>query len=491
MKFHNLLLFLVLITLQLERNECSRAEKSLMFDLFKPENYDPKIRPVMNASTTLTVGLTVALQQIISLNEKNQILTTSMYPIMNWTDEYLTWDPKNYSGIERIIVPSKDIWIPNILIYNSVVDSFHSVFPAKAIISYNGGVEWMPPGLFKTYCSVDTKYFPFDDQNCKIKFGIWEYDIKEVNLRLSEKVDTSEVTSKEWQLISMTAKRNSVKYPCCKLPFVDITFYLHMRRQTLFYGFNFILPCFLVNSLAILVFLLPADSGERITLSITILLALVVFLQILAETLPPTDIIPLLGNYFASSIVMVSSSVLVTVVSLNFHGKNATNAHAMPKWIRWLFLGLLPKYLKIKRPGEMSCKNKFVDVTKQYEEHDPVLIRQRWKLKNLNCNGTLVDKENNICITTNLKKPDISTTETSRELSRINRQLDKITSRMKDEDEDEKCALEWKFAAHVLDTFAIWFYTFYFVFTTFLTIGIAPGILLPYECDNSTSAPEN
>ena len=42
--------------------------------------------------------------------------------------------------------------------------------------------------------------------------------------------------------------------------------------------------------------------------------------------------------------------------------------------IRWLFLGLLPKYLKIKRPGEMSCKNKFVDVTKQYEEHDPVLI---------------------------------------------------------------------------------------------------------------------
>ncbi len=65
----------------------------------------------------------------------------------------------------------------------------------------------------------------------------------------------------------MKGKRNEVRYECCELPFVDVTYTLHVRRRTLFYGFNFILPCFLVNSLAILVFLLPADSGERITLS--------------------------------------------------------------------------------------------------------------------------------------------------------------------------------------------------------------------------------
>ena len=68
--------------------------------------------------------------------------------------------------------------------------------------------------------------------------------------------------------IAMNSQTNAVKYLCCKDPFMDITFFLHIKRQPLFYGFNFILPCFLVNALAVLVFLLPADSGERITLSL-------------------------------------------------------------------------------------------------------------------------------------------------------------------------------------------------------------------------------
>lgn len=65
----------------------------------------------------------------------------------------------------------------------------------------------------------------------------------------------------------MKGKRNEVHYKCCEYPYIDITYTLHIRRRTLFYGFNLILPCFLVNVLAVLVFLLPADSGERITLS--------------------------------------------------------------------------------------------------------------------------------------------------------------------------------------------------------------------------------
>ena len=41
------------------------------------------------------------------------------------------------------------------------------------------------------------------------------------------------------------------------------------------------------------------------------------------------------------------------------------------------------------------------------------------------------------------------------ELSRIRSQLEKITSKIQDEDEDEKVALDWKFAAHVLDTLVV------------------------------------
>jgi len=478
-------LLLLATVMSTSRVMCSEAERSLYRELFDSRDYDEKIRPVKYRNETIAVHMSLTLQQIVDLDEKNQILTTSMYPTWKWTDAFLAWTPQDYDNITHIFVPSKYVWKPDILIYNSAVDAFNAIYPSHCIIHFDGTVEWMPPGLFKTTCDVDIRYFPFDDQRCKIKFGTWAYDSEAVNLVLEKtSADYVNLTSKEWKLISMNGKRNSVKYPCCIPPFVDITYTLHIRRTTLFYGFNLILPCFLVNSLAVLVFLLPADSGERITLSITILLALVVFLQILAETLPPTDVIPLLGNYFASSIVMVTSSVLITVISLNFHHTNAANANAMSKYIRWLFLGVLPAILRIKRPGEISHKRMYID----HVDQDPnsllidetkiqiPLLHIRKRKKWDSPNGK------------KLQQPK-SAEGIYKQMGEILKELTFITDRIHNDDEDEKCALEWKFAAQVLDTAALWFFILYFIFTTFLTIGMAPGILLSHPPDHDHEGP--
>ena len=46
-----------------------------------------------------------------------------------------------------------------------------------------------------------------------------------------------------------------------------------------------------------LVFYLPPDSGEKVSLGVTVLLALTVFLLIVAETMPPqSENIPLIGE---------------------------------------------------------------------------------------------------------------------------------------------------------------------------------------------------
>jgi len=55
-------------------------------------------------------------------------------------------------------------------------------------------------------------------------------------------------------------------YECCKEPYPDVTFTVTMRRRTLYYGLNLLIPCVLISGLALLVFLLPADSGEKISL---------------------------------------------------------------------------------------------------------------------------------------------------------------------------------------------------------------------------------
>ena len=62
------------------------------------------------------------------------------------------------------------------------------------------------------------------------------------------------------------ATRNEVIYDCCPEPYLDITFVIKIRRRTLYYFFNLIVPCLLISSMAVLDFTLPPDSGEKLSL---------------------------------------------------------------------------------------------------------------------------------------------------------------------------------------------------------------------------------
>lgn len=60
--------------------------------------------------------------------------------------------------------------------------------------------------------------------------------------------------------------RHEVFYDCCAEPYPDVTFVVTLRRRTLFYALNLLIPCVLLSSMTLLVFLLPANSGEKISL---------------------------------------------------------------------------------------------------------------------------------------------------------------------------------------------------------------------------------
>lgn len=110
-----------------------------------------------------------------------------------------------------------------------------------------------------------------------------------------------------------------------------------LRRKTLFYTVNLIIPCVGISFLTVLVFYLPSDSGEKVrsnwysgpksilslpqvTLCISILLSLTVFFLLLAEIIPPTSLaIPLLGKYLLFTMILVTISICVTVGVLNVH----------------------------------------------------------------------------------------------------------------------------------------------------------------------------
>lgn len=66
--------------------------------------------------------------------------------------------------------------------------------------------------------------------------------------------------------IGVPGKRNQIYYNCCPEPYIDITFSIIIRRRTLYYFFNLIVPCVLIASMALLGFALPPDSGEKLSL---------------------------------------------------------------------------------------------------------------------------------------------------------------------------------------------------------------------------------
>jgi len=68
------------------------------------------------------------------------------------------------------------------------------------------------------------------------------------------------------QLTGVPGKRNEIYYNCCPEPYIDITFAILIRRKTLYYFFNLIVPCVLIASMALLGFTLPPDSGEKLSL---------------------------------------------------------------------------------------------------------------------------------------------------------------------------------------------------------------------------------
>ena len=81
-------------------------------------------------------------------------------------------------------------------------------------------------------------------------------------------------------------------------------------------------------SMAVLGFNFPPDSGEKVTLEITVLMSLTMFMNMVSSMQPPSSETPLIGTYFSCIMIMVASSVVCTIMILNYHHRLATT-HTM------------------------------------------------------------------------------------------------------------------------------------------------------------------
>ncbi|XP_010156709.1 PREDICTED: LOW QUALITY PROTEIN: acetylcholine receptor subunit delta, partial [Eurypyga helias] len=279
---------------------CVNQEERLIHHLFEEKGYDKEVRPVVSTDQVVDVYLALTLSNLISLKEVDETLTTNVWLEHGWTDYRLQWNKSEFGDIEVLRLPPNLLWLTH---------------------------KWLPPAMSRSTCPINVDFFPFDWQNCTLKF------------RCQGASQGRGRKNGEWEIIHRPARKNiHPDNPPESSEHQDITFYLIIKRKPLFYIINIVTPCILIAFMAILVFYLPADSGEKMTLVISVLLAQSVFLLLISQRLPATShAIPLIGKYLLFIMLLVTAvvviCVVICVVVLNFHFRTPST-HIMSDWVK-------------------------------------------------------------------------------------------------------------------------------------------------------------
>ncbi|XP_025022229.1 CHRNA7-FAM7A fusion protein-like [Python bivittatus] len=305
-------------------------------------------------------------------------------------------------------------------------------------------------------------------------------------------IDTSGyVSNGEWDLVGVPGSENKVFYECCREPYLDVTFVVVMRRRTLYYALNMLVPCLLLSAVTFLVFLLPADSGEKISLGITVLLSLTVFMLLVAEVMPATsDSVPLIGQYFASTMGMVGLSVMTTVFVLQYHHHDPEGG-SMPRWVQVLVLNWGAWLLRMRQPGEEPvgrppCAPSLLSCSSDNSDGGSPPTRPAGPIANGNLAYTGVP----VAAPFSTKPPVVprpflfspeppspipEDLLSAPQLSSILRELRYVAQRFRSQDVSRATCSQWKFAAAVIDRLCLVLFALFHIVCSIAILMAAPN----------------
>ncbi|XP_035531612.1 cholinergic receptor, nicotinic, beta 1 (muscle) like [Morone saxatilis] len=457
----------------------SETERRLHQKLF--ENYNMKVRPARYWEEKVMVRVGMTLSQLVSLNEKNEEMTTNVFMNLAWSDYRLSWNPQDYDNIDVLRIPPNKVWRPDVYLINNNDGQFDVALYVNVLVYSDGTVNWLPPAIYRSSCSIEVSYFPFDWQNCSMIFRSYTYDASEVELQYFLDDDGREIQE---IVIDENAFTENGEWAICHKPsrknikedlYEDITFYLIIQRKPLFYIINIIVPCILTSVLAIFVFYLPPGAGEKMTLSISVLIALTVFMLLLADKVPETSLgIPIIVNYVLFTMILVTFSVILSVVVLNLHHRTPST-HIMPNWVRKVFIHFLPKYIGMTRPNpeEPLLKEESSDDTpiQSFNGRQPggeyffrkinpdLVIPWRGRCESTVQLQRLPDTDSYcLILPPNLKSAIASITY--------------MAEQLKKQDTDDTMTGDWQFIALVVDRLFLWLFV---IITTLGTLAMVLG----------------
>ena len=155
-------------------------------------------------------------------------------------------------------------------------------------------MHWDFGGTIRTRCSVDITYYPYDTQTCSLTLGSWMYDHFEVDIFPVQDEFEDVISNSLWELKRIYTE----KFYRFNGTFAYLKYSYTYQRKPLYYEVNIFLPIIFLFVVAMGAFWIPADSGEKTSICITVLLAFSVYQLIITERTPVTsDVTPNISKY--------------------------------------------------------------------------------------------------------------------------------------------------------------------------------------------------
>ncbi|KAK3737655.1 hypothetical protein RRG08_066344 [Elysia crispata] len=285
----------------------------LMDDLF--QNYSTYVTPRLDPSQAVDLTCFVNYVSLLSLDNLAQEMTSQVLFNFGWTDELLAWNPQQYDNVSVIYPSAEMLWRPGFLLLNELSRSDSgSETTNLASVTFMGLVLWAQTLILKTQCSLDMSRFPFDEQVCRLHLymnrPIGEMKLKDWSVSFSSDVQTNG----EWEQIGTSGSLDPRDFG---LVYDTLYIEISLKRLSRYYLVNVIAPMLLLSSLCNVVFLVSAESGDKLSVALTLLLSESVFLSYTSSLMPKTsDELPILTLYFLCLLVVNTVSILATLLVL-------------------------------------------------------------------------------------------------------------------------------------------------------------------------------
>ncbi|KAK3785541.1 hypothetical protein RRG08_048675 [Elysia crispata] len=278
---------------------------------------DTRVHPSVNTSVPKQVHISLNLLSLREIVQTEQYFVMNAWLDVRWQDEIRSWDPDQHGGVRFVYPGMKGMWVPRVIVTNSIDErDVLGDDSAPLSLAWDGTARWYPGAVFYLSCPMDMTFFPFDRQRCRVHFLAEEYG-SDVNLMPSR--NTVNVDNYgghgEWELESTSVDSDVAGFEGVKIS--HLTYYFNFRRRSGFYLLNVLVPVILMSLLSPLVFVLPEESGERVSFSVTLLLSLAVFMGIVADNLPKTSKpLPVTIVYLFGLLIHCGLCVLCSVLHL-------------------------------------------------------------------------------------------------------------------------------------------------------------------------------